>query len=177
VDVRGTGNLLRAKGSLPLHPFSEEDEVLDFKGDVFEGLEVSSVTEDYVLLKVRYAYRLGCFWGVACTVGNDTGLLDGGVPHYMCGGVYLPGSHAVKVGDTVRLGETIIGRVERLHGPVAFFRGIPLSFYVNQTRIHGLSLYFFLSEQKTIKIVPEAPMKMSLKRGESVEFSVKSLMY
>ena len=176
VDVRGTGNLLRAKGSFPLNPFSEGDEVPDFKGDVFEGLEVSSVTEDYTLLKVRNTFRLGCFWCVACTVGNDTGLLDGGIPHYSCGGVYLPHSHSVKVGETVQLGETIIGRVERLQGVVAYFRGVPLSVHVNQTRIRGLSLYLSLSDQKTIKIVPEAPMKMSLKRGESVELSVKTLM-
>jgi len=175
VDVRGNGNLLRAKGSLPLHPYSEGDQVSDFKGDIFEGLEVSSVTEDYTLLKTRNTFRLGCFWGLACTVGYETGLLDGGVPHYSCGGVYLPRSHSVKVGERVRLGETIIGRVERLQGAVAYFRGGPLSVHVNQTRIRGLSLYLFLSAQKTIKIVPEAPMKMSLKRGESVELSLKTL--
>jgi hypothetical protein len=176
VDVRGDGNLVRAKGSLPLHPYSEGDRVSVFKGDVFEGLRVSSVTDDYALLKARNTSRLGCFWGVACTVGNDTGLLDGGVPHYSFEGVYLPRSHSVKVGERVRLGETIIGRVERLQGAVAYFRGVPLSVHVNQTRVRGLSLYLFLSAQNTIKIVPEAPMKMSLKRGESVELSLKTLM-
>ncbi len=175
VDIRGNGNLLRAKGSLPLHPYSEGDEISDFKGDVFEELEVSSVTEDYTLLKARNTCRLGCFWGVACTVGNDIGLLDGGVPHYSCGGVYLPRSHSVKIGEKVRLRDAIIGRVERLQGAVAYFQGVPFSVHVNQTRIRGLSLYLFLSARYTIKIVPEAPMKMSLKRDEPVELSVTSL--
>ena len=175
VDVRCDGILLRAKGSLPLSPFSDGDEVQDFKGDVFEGLEAASVTGDYTLLKARNTSRLGCFWGVACTVGKDTGLLDGGIPHYSYGGIYLPHSHSVKVGETVQLAETIIGHIERLHGNVASFRGAPLSVHVNQTPIRGLSLYLYLSAQKTIKIVPEAPMTMSLKRGEPVELSVTSL--
>jgi hypothetical protein len=174
VDVRSNGNLIRAKGSLPIHPFLDGDEDPDIKGDVFEGLNVSSVTEDYVLLKVRNTLRLGCFWGVPCTVGNDTGLLDGGVPHYSCGGVYLPNSHSVKIGEKVRLGDTFIGRVERLHGNMAFFQGVPLSVHVNQTRIRGLSLYLFLSDQKTIKLVFKKPMKIPLKRGESVELSLQS---
>jgi hypothetical protein len=176
VDVRGSGNLIRAKGSLPIHPFLGGDEVPDFKGNVFEGLKVSSVTEDYVLLKARNTLKLGRFWGVACTVGNDTGLLDGGVPHYSCGGVYLPRSHSVKVGEKVRLGETFIGQVERIHGNVAYFRGVPLSVHVNQTRIRGLSLYLFLSDQKTIKLVLEEPMKMPLNRGEYVELSLQSFI-
>jgi hypothetical protein len=175
VDVRGDSNLLRAKGSLPLHPFSDGTAVQDFKGDVFEGLEVASITPDYALLRTRHAARLSGLWGVPCTVGEDTGLLDGGIPHYSCGGVYLPSSHTVTVGEPVRLGATLIGWVTRLQGTMAYFRGTPLAIHVNQTQIRGLSLYLFLSDQKTIKILPKAPHKMPLQRGESVSLSLHSL--
>jgi hypothetical protein len=175
VDVRGDGNLLRAKGSLPIHPFSDGAAVQDFKGDVFEGLEVASMTQDYALLRTRHAARLGGLWGVPCTVGEDAGLLDGGIPHYSCGGVYLPSSHTVKIGEPVRLGATLIGWVTRLQGTIAYFRGTSLAIHVNQTQIRGLSLYLFLSDQKTIKILPKAPHTLLLHCGESVSLSLHSL--
>lgn len=176
VEVRGNGNLIRARGSLPMNPLSSSDEVLGFRGDVFEGLEVFSVKEDYVLLKARNLSRIGGFWGVGCTVGEEAGILDGGIPHYPCGGVYLPYPNSVKIGENVRLGETVIGKVERLHRNFAFYQGSPISVYINDIRVRGLSLYFFLSNQKTIKIIPEKPKKLPLKGGESVKISLKSMV-
>ncbi len=175
VDVRGDGNLVRAKGSLPLHPLSSQNEVLDPRRDVLEDLEVFSVRDDYTLLKARNLSRLGRFWGVGCTVGETGGLLDGGIPHYSCGGVYLPHSASVHVGDKVRLGRTTIGTVERLDGTMVFFRGEPVRIHVNDYRLHGISLYLFLSDQHTIKLIPEKPMKLPFHIGESVDIAIQSM--
>lgn len=175
VDVRGNGNLVRAKGSLPLHPISSRNKALESRGDIFEGLEVFSVREDYTLLTARNTSRLGHFWGVGCTVGETGGLLDGGIPHYSCGGVYLPNSTSVHVGEKVRLGGTLLGTVERLNGTMAFFRGEPLLIHINDHRLRGLSLYLFLSNQQTIKIIPEKPMKLPFHTGESVDISIQPM--
>ena len=175
VDVRGNGNLVRAKGSLPLHPLSSQDKALESSGDIFQGLEVLSVQEDYTLLKARNTSRLGRFWGVGCTVGETGGLLDGGIPHYSCGGVYLPTSTSVHVGEKVKLGGTIIGTVERLDGTMAFFRGEPLWISINDHKLRGLSLYLFLSDQQTIKLIPEKPMKLPFHTGESVDISIQPM--
>ena len=175
VDVRDNGNLVRAKGSLPLHPLSSRNKALEPRGDIFEGLEVFTVRDNYTLLKARNMSRLGRFWGVGCTVGETWGLLDGGIPHYSCGGVYLPNSTFVHVGEKVRLGGTIIGTVERLDETMAFFRGEPLLIHINDHRLRGLSLYLFLSDQETIKIIPEKPMKLPFHTGESVDISIQPI--
>ncbi len=175
VDVRSDGNLLRAKGSLPLSPFPASATVQDLKGDIFDGLIVTSKTDDYALLRPRYTARLGGLKGVACSVGEDTGLLDGGIPHYACGGVYLPASHSVKVGAAVRLGETLIGRITRLQASMAYFQGTPLSIHVNQTRLRGLSLYLFLSDRYTLKILPTTTRELPLQCGDSVSLSLDAL--
>ncbi len=172
VDVRSDGNLLRAKGSLPLSPFTDGTVVQDVKGDIFDGLIVASKTDDYALLRPRYTARLGGLRGIACSVGEEIGLLDGGIPHYACGGVYLPASHLVKVGEAVRLGEALIGRVTRLQASMAYFQGTPLSVHVNQTQLRGLSLYLFLSDRHTIKILPTATRKLPLHCGDSVSLSL-----
>jgi hypothetical protein len=173
VDVRGDGNLVRAKGALPLHPISSQNKALEPRGDVLEDLEVFSVQDDYTLLKTRNLSRLGRFRGVGCTIGETGGLLDGGIPHYSCGGVYVPNSSSVHVGEKVRLGGTIIGTVERLDGTMVFFRGEPLLIHINNHRLHGISLYLFLSDQNTIKLIPEKPMKLPFHPGESVDISIQ----
>lgn len=175
VEVRGASNLIRAKGSLPINPIMSKHYIIDFRDDVFKGLEVFSVKENYTLLKAKNLSRIGNFYGVGCSVGKEVGILDGGIPHYSYGGIYLPHSNSVKIGEKVRLGKTIIGKVERLHRNLAFFQGNALSVHINEIRVKGLSLYLFLYNQKTIKIIPEKPKKLPLKRGESVKISLKRL--
>jgi len=71
-----------------MKPLSSENGVLDFRGDVFQGLEVFYVKADYALLKAKNTSRIGGFWGVGCTVDGEAGILDGGLPYYSYGGVF-----------------------------------------------------------------------------------------
>jgi hypothetical protein len=77
------------------------------------------------------------------------------------------------VGDSVRLGSAIIGKVERVSMNVAFFKRMPIAVYVNEAPVQGISLFLSLTDRGVIKVVPMAPGESPLQPGDTVRLSFK----
>ena len=88
-------NLHRASGSLPLAlPMTPTPLAWDGWGRVVE------TGETYVVLDAPAHPGAGSGWcGIAADAGRVEGVLDGGLPHYDGGGLFLPGESAVDATD------------------------------------------------------------------------------
>ena len=158
VEVRGQEEPLRAKGAFPIRPMNSGSEVEGSLQDEKPVLEIKASGGDYFLADYRKGFiRWGSLWGLGCMVNNQLGILDCGLPHYDYGGVHLKDPSSINVGDSVRLWGTNIGSVTRVCENFALFRSRPLKVRVNGASFRGLSLYLWLKESKTMKLIPEKP--------------------
>jgi hypothetical protein len=175
VEVRKKANLIRAKGSEPIIPTIEETKTKDNRLSNFATFEVTLIEKNYGLLKSGEDSKIGRIYGIGCTVGSDWGILDGGIPHYPFGGVYLRSMHSVKVGDSVKLGSIILGTVRKVFKNLAFFKRRSLIAYINETRIRGISVFLNFITRKVIKIIPMIPNQFQLVTGDTAQltFQVK----
>lgn len=119
-------NLTRAKGTESIIPFIKGKGITDNRVSRFSTLEVASVEENYVLMKSGEDTRIGSICGIGCTLGRDLRMLEGGILHYPFGGTYLASMYSVKLGDSVKLGLIILGKMVRLLKNLALFKRIPL---------------------------------------------------
>lgn len=173
VEVRKNVNLIRAKGSEPIIPVIKGKGRRDNRVPSTATFEVVSVEENYSLMKSSGDSRIGGIHGIGCTVGRDLGILDGGIPHYPFGGTYLPPTHSVKVGDSVKLGSIVLGKVVSVLKNLAFFKRKPLKAYLNETRIRGISAFLNFKARGLIKIIPMTPHEFQHVQGDIVRLTLK----
>jgi hypothetical protein len=173
VEVRKNANLIRAKGSEPVILIEQGGALKVNRVNEFSNLKVISVHEEFTLLRSKGGSGIGGVYGLGCTVGRNLGILDGGISHYPYGGAYLGPFNSVKLGDVVRLGSAIIGKVEWISMNVAFFKRMPIAVYVNEAPVKGISLFLSLTNHGVIKVVPKSPGESPLQQGNTVRLSFK----
>lgn len=158
VEIRGQKEPLRAKGAFPMRSINPKSEFEGSLQDEKPVLEIKASGGDYFLADYcRGFIRWGGFWGLGCMVNHQLGILDCGLPHYDYGGVHLKDPSSINVGDPVRLWGMNIGSVTRVCENFALFRSRPLKVRVNGASFRGLSLYLWLKDSKTVKLIPEKP--------------------
>jgi hypothetical protein len=94
----------------------------EMKFNTFTG-KVKLFTSNYILISpsIDFFGKVGNFHGISVSVGNEMGILDGQSPWNAYGGVILGEESDVKVGDEVRFGSVLLGKVERLSGSMATY--------------------------------------------------------
>lgn len=158
VEIRKQQEPLRAEGAFPIEPINLGSGIEGSLQGEKSALEIRAVGRDYLLAEGHEGLRLGSFWGLGCTINNQLGILDCGLPHYGYGGVHLEESASIKVGDPVHLWGMNVGSVTRVCKNFALFRSRPLTVYVNDIPFRGFSLYLWLKGSKTVKIIPKKPI-------------------
>ncbi|MEM2922462.1 MAG: hypothetical protein QXF26_09130 [Candidatus Bathyarchaeia archaeon] len=177
VEVRGLGNLVRAKGSLTIAPNLPDGEV---EGEALVRcpyLRVVRCFRDYVLAEaLEGTVSLGLFLGFGCSVRGKVGLLDGGIPHYGFGGVVFSRGEKVEAGDPVTLWGMMVGRVSAVYDGMAVFRSYPLSVELDGHRLHGLSFYLW-QRPPLLKLIPKMPMESYtlFQEGDKLEVSLRRI--
>jgi hypothetical protein len=170
VEVRSPAQPLRAKGSLPMTPIPQDEDVVGMPCDYSPLLNVADSNSFYVLARaVEGEVCMGFFRGFGCRVGKHVGILDAGLPHYGFGGAILGQTSEVKVGDEVVFWGMGVGKVVSVSEGFAVFRTYPLKIEVNGNRIRGLSLYPWL-RSPLLKLIPQAPAQEPLLTKDDGEF-------
>lgn len=167
---------------------------LDLEFNIIETMVVLA-TENYIVVSpdADIFGRMGRYFGVTVGVGGDAGLLDAHAPWNCYGGVALPENSKVEVGDEVRLGKVLLGKVENVYKNIAtyslggkvgdgvyrFSKGLMYRdvrrFNVPRKRIHvngeeylGFSTGLSLFENRTLRLIPEKPLERKYEMGEKI---------
>ena len=82
VEVRRKKHLLRAKGSLPMVPSTQNSKLLGTFSEQPSKLRLVSVNQNYILVDPMKdgVMTLDPFIGVGCKIGKTHGILDAGIP-------------------------------------------------------------------------------------------------
>jgi hypothetical protein len=179
IDVRQQGNLLRAKGSLPLTPRTLRLHTTKHPNSLLPpgyDLTITTVKREYILAQTRNILQIRGVYGFAGRVDATPGLLDAGLPHYSYGGIHFTNRPPIFPGSPIHLASHLIGTVTHVSPHYALFQTHPLNIYLNRHKVRGVSLYLYLNNQQLLKIIPLAPGTLSLKKGERARLSFKTLL-
>jgi hypothetical protein len=178
IDVRRYGNVLRAKGSLPITPRTENihgaKNLNPFSFPRYD-VTVVKVKREYVLVQTTNTLQISGVYGFAGRVDAAPILLDAGLPHYSYGGIHFTDCPPISSGDPIYIGSHIIGTITHVLPHYALFKTSPLHIYLNSQKIRGLSFYLYLNNQKLLKIIPLSPGTISLKKGDCARLYFKIL--
>lgn len=178
IDVRQHGNLLRAKGSLPLTPKTKNLHTANNPNHPFfpgYDLTVVKAKREYILAHTQNTSHISGVYGFVGRVAATPGLLDAGLPHYSYGGIHFTNYPSISLGTPINIGSHIIGTITHVSPHYALFKTSPLNIYLNGQKIRGLSLYLYLNNQKLIKIIPWSPGTIPLKKGDGAQLSFAPL--
>jgi len=169
VEVRNPTHLLRAKGSLPMTPLTQGSRLLGTPSEKPPKLRVVSANRNFTLVEPDDgAMTLGPLHGLGCRVGEATGILDAGVPHYKVGSVHLEEGVDVTSGDEVVLWGTPIGKVLECGNGLAIFKSLPMEVHLNNRVIRGLSFYPWVGRHPFLKLIPLRPSQPGWHEGQEV---------
>lgn len=158
VEVRDPKDPVRARGGFPLHTLLEVG-----KAEPIEELRgtVEYTKPEYSVITPKGGFR----YGIPADVGGETGLLDGGIPHYGWVGAHANG--APSPGGAVRLCGKAIATVRTVRGNTCLAECTGFSLEAKGVGV-GLSLYLFPSARPTIKLVPPRLGALKLERSEEI---------
>jgi hypothetical protein len=163
--------------------------------------KVKLFTSNYILVtpELDMHGKVGNFHGIAVSVGTKMGILDAQTPWNAYGGVILGERSDVKIGDEVRFGEVLLGKVERIMGNYASYvlggelgdgidrysKGLLYKdvgrFNVPYKRIKvndevylGISTGLFLHEDFDVRLVPLRPLEKEMEIGEELNVELSN---
>ncbi len=162
IEVRNPSDPIRARGGLK---FERLMAVENFEAELEElrGVIVESKRE-YSLLALNGAFN----HGIPVRVGEEMGLLDGGIPHYKWFGVHI--STQPPLNSVVKLCGAKIGTVKALYSKMCAAQCSDLTFKINGKTVN-LGFYLHLSKP-LVKIIPKSIGELELEKFEEVAFAI-----
>ncbi|MEM3466793.1 MAG: hypothetical protein QW566_10020, partial [Candidatus Jordarchaeales archaeon] len=162
VEVRKPFDPIRARGGLRFERLVAVDDV-EVEFEELRGTVVES-KKQYSLIVLNGNFR----HGIPVNVGEEVGILDGGVPHYGWFGVHmktrpLPSS-------VVKFCGTNIGTVKAIYLNMCVAQCSGLTFKLNEKPVK-LSLYLYLSTP-LIKVIPINFGELELRKFENVVITI-----
>lgn len=176
VEIRNLENPLRAKGGYPLTPINNTSAMdsTSYSNPDNLNLKVTLLNDEFLTVEPKgLIARIGCFWGFACKVGDQIGVLDGGLPHYGRCGVHLNSTDQIERDNPVKIGNLIVGRVTEKSENYLIFKCSPIKTHVNALMLRGLSLYLHLRKPSGVKVVPYTPKYLRFLRRRDREMTVE----
>jgi len=168
LEIKTPDYAFRAKGSLPID-LKIDGEV---EGEAVEDIlfRVVHVNDFFVLVELEEGctVRLGEVRGLGVKIGGSIGILDCGFPHYARGGVMLAQGSKVQLGDQVKLGGLVIGRVNGFIHNGARVLLEKVSLECEGVRLRGISAFLSLNEKCLMKLIPLKGEKVEFKKGEII---------
>jgi murein DD-endopeptidase MepM/ murein hydrolase activator NlpD len=174
IEVRHRSDPIRARGGFPIRllngneskPFAF-DQIRDISG------RFSLITDDYALVELDSPLpMLGYYSGLAASLGDVSGVLDCGIPHYRFGGLHLPSMSRVDSLDILKIGDNVVGRVCKSVNGFIVFETLNPKIMVNTIPILGLSLGLHVGDSRTIKVIPVDPLSFPFVEGDKAEISI-----
>jgi hypothetical protein len=162
IEVRNPSDPIRARGGLK---FERLMVIEDFEAELEElsGVIVESKRE-YSLLALNGTFN----HGIPVRVGEEMGLLDGGIPHYRWFGVHM--SAPPSLNSAVKFCGTKIGTVKALYSNMCAAQFYNLTFKINGNPVN-LGFYLHLSKP-LVKIIPNSIGELKLEKFEEVAITI-----
>lgn len=162
VEIREPSDPIRARGGFRI------------KREIFSSLDTDELEElrgVVVELKSEYALMLldiELKYGIPVKIGEETGFIDGGIPHYGFFGVHIFSAGAPN-SSLVKFCNADIGVIEHVYSDACIARCTNKVFRVKGSPVK-LSLYLYLSKP-LVKIIPN-DAKLRLEKFEEVSVVV-----
>jgi hypothetical protein len=200
VEIKRSEKSFGPKNSLSLQMMGEGnfqgEPELDYHS--IEGHVISAMrNEVFFSPDVDVFGKVGQYHGVAVQAGGEFGILDAHTPWNCYGGVALALGSKTQVGDEVRLGKVLLGRVERIQDNMALYslggevgdgirrysKGL-LNWDVNRFNVPrrrivvngeeflGFSTGLSLFENRNLRLIPKMPLKKKYEVGEHLEIEL-----
>ncbi|MGB9854865.1 MAG: hypothetical protein ACPLRY_08720, partial [Candidatus Bathyarchaeales archaeon] len=152
IEVRNPSDPIRARGGLK---FERLIAIKDFEVEPKElsGVIVESKRE-YSMLALNSTFN----HGIPVRVGEEMGLLDGGIPHYKWFGVHM--SSQPPLNSVIKLCGAKMGIVKALYANMCVAQCSDLTFKINGKPVN-LGFYFHLSKP-LVKIIPNSIGELKL---------------
>ncbi len=172
LEVKYPSYAFRAKGSIPM-TLNIDGEI---EGEAVEDIffRVVQANDYFVLVKLKdeCTVRVGRVGGLGVRVGENLGILDCGFPHYKRGGVIVVRESKVRLGDQVRLGGLVVGRVNGFirNGVQISLENVSLE--CEGVRLRGISTFLSLNEKCLMKLIPLKGEKIDFRKGEVVQLKL-----
>ena len=158
VEIRDRTDPIRARGGYALQLMNQGTNTKTYHGcgvDRISG-DVIESKKEYVMIKPAHGVisTVNGYSGIGVRIGDQFGILDGGVPHYGYGGVMVEDSAKVEQGAKVCLGATELGSVSRtFDSNYLQFQCDGLSFANGSIDFRGISSYLHFHRPEGIKLV------------------------
>ncbi|MEM3055348.1 MAG: M23 family metallopeptidase, partial [Candidatus Bathyarchaeia archaeon] len=163
IEVRKPSDPIRARGGLKFERLMAienfETKPEELRGVVFES------KREYSLLVLHGTFN----HGIPVRVGEEMGLLDGGIPHYKWFGVHMASSQP-PLNSVVKLCGAKIGTVKALYSKMCASQCSDLTFKINGKPV-SLGFYLHLSKP-LVKIIPKSIGALKLEKFDEVAIAI-----
>lgn len=171
IELRSRSDPIRATGGYPLVPAITNTYYVDGELEEKEAYSgrVVGLGERYALVELQAPFTyLEPFFGICGVIGDEFGLVDGGLPHYQWAGLlHKKGS---KLSSDVKLLNTTIGRVQASKSWAVFLTCEDFKIMLEDLICVGLSCYLNLRREKLVKII--LPKGSNLQVDRKVELKL-----
>jgi len=154
IELRSHSDPIRATGGYPLSPLIIRTSYIDGELDEKETYSgrVVRLGERYALVELKAPFTyLEPFFGLCGLVGNEFGLVDGGLPHYQWAGlIHKKGG---KISSEAKLLNTPVGQVQASNSWAALLTCEDFNIMINGLICIGLSCYLNLRRERLVKII------------------------
>ena len=154
IEIRSRSDPIRATGGYPLVPAITNTCYVDGELEENEPCtgRVVGLGERYALIELQAPFMyIEPFFGLCGRVGEEFGLVDGGLPHYQWAGLlYRKGS---KQFSEAKLLNTPVGRVRASRNWAALLTCEDFDIVVDGLLCVGLSCYLNLKRERLVKIL------------------------
>ncbi|MEM2169011.1 MAG: hypothetical protein QW186_04310 [Candidatus Bathyarchaeia archaeon] len=170
IEIRDPLDPIRARGGFVIKrdifntPLNENEENADI--EELRGVIVESKIE-YALMLLDKELK----YGVPVKVDEETGLIDGGIPHYGFFGVHRTSSGAPR-SNLIKLCNVNIGVIKHTYSNMCVAEYLNQLFRVKNVPVK-LSFYLYLSKP-LVKIIPSEAGKLKLEKSEEVSVVISS---
>jgi hypothetical protein len=171
IELRNRSDPIRATGGYPLEPKISNTYYVDGELDRKEvyGGRVVALGERYALVELQAPFTyLEPFFGLCGLVGDEFGLIDGGIPHYQWAGLLHKKGGGLS--SEAKLLNTPIGLVQSSNSWAALLTCEDFNIMLDGLICVGLSCYLNLRRERLVKII--LPKGLDLQVGQKVNLKL-----
>jgi len=173
IELRSRSDPIRATGGYPLVPVITNTYYVDGELEEKEAYSgrVVGLGERYALVELQapFAY-LEPFFGICGVIGDEFGLVDGGLPYYQWAGLLHKKGSKLSLSSDVKLLSTPIGRIQASKSWAVFLTCEDFKIMLDDLICVGLSCYLNLRREKLLKII--LPKGSNLQVGQKVSLKL-----
>ncbi|MFW9866352.1 MAG: hypothetical protein ACFFEN_09685 [Candidatus Thorarchaeota archaeon] len=177
LEIRSYQDAIRARGGKEFTLAFESQETFDKQGEICEltkmPIEIHASYPEFILCQFSrsFYHKITPIYGIKVKIYKSDYILDGGIPHYKLGTVISDQIYGKNSLNSIFLGTSKIGTLDKVKGQFGFFKFDPVKFFLNDKEIRGISL-FLANFFPLVKIIPYHKNDFSFKSKSIQHLSI-----